>query len=179
MTVTLNTITVTHTEQPLIRCTAKVDMPEYGIVAGQVFLLQRIKKNTYAVKHIAILDRRELTGGSITFTIRNGEDRVYHPTLHRSKYHTCDCDAYVKGRTGCYHVFFVRSIENEWVRVKRATEAANKARAQAEARRIREDASHEEAALVELAKRESARITDVSQRGSLNGNRPFSILKTA
>lgn len=39
------TIKVEYTEQEMIRCVARVDMPEYGLKVGDVFYLARSSKN--------------------------------------------------------------------------------------------------------------------------------------
>lgn len=83
-TTTLPTVTVLHTEQPLIRCTARFDLPEYGIKVGESFILQRIRRNTYIVKKLEILSRRA-TDKSIRFTVQNGDGKEYHPQLNRDR----------------------------------------------------------------------------------------------
>jgi len=122
---TIKTVTVEHTQARRIRCTARIDMPEYGLVAGQRFHLVRVSGTTYEIKKIEIIERRELTNGSVWCLVRNGENKEYGVTLNHFRHnHTCSCDAYVKGHLHCYHVEYVRSIENARAAEEKAARVA-------------------------------------------------------
>lgn len=119
MTAPVATVSVAHTDQYLICCIARVDIPEHGIVAGQVFFLRRIRKGFYEIRTLTILQRTPRQQ-SISFQVKNGDEKVYHPTLNRNSPHTCDCEAGSHGRC-CYHVTFVRLTENARILADQAT----------------------------------------------------------
>lgn len=118
MTTTKNTnktIKVTHIseEQKVIRCTARVDMPEYGINAGDVFFLSRAsEKDTFYV---------------VVWSKEENKWNCGHPTSKKAK--------------PCTHV--------------------NEVSAHCHARATRN------------------KPIPLAERGSLNGNRAFSLLKRA
>lgn len=171
------TVNVTHTQQSIIRCVARQDMPQFNIKAGERFVLQRVSKGVYRVRTIAIGEREELESGSVRYQIRNREGVAYTTTLHRNKVHTCTCLAH----TSCYHIDICRRTEN----ARRAERRKNAARivrqslstvpeAQAASRSAQPQTV---ACQAERASGQPAVSAKQWQNAPLNGNRPFSILR--
>ena len=113
LTATTKTVKVLLTEQDVIRCTAKIAMPEYGIKAGDVFFLSRGSEvDTFYV---------------VVYDDKQNKYVCGHPTSKKAK--------------PCTHVQAVSSYCQK------------------------------------RAKREAP--IPLAERGTLNGNRPFSILKAS
>lgn len=118
-TSTKQTVDTAHIDSKHIKCVARQDIPEHNIAKGETFLLKKVGPNTYEIKKLVIISRKELASGSISCTVKNGDDREYTVILNRSRQHTCTCDAYTKGHQGCYHVGYVKSIENAKIQAAR------------------------------------------------------------
>src|SRR5579871_3103240 len=103
------TITLEFTNAKRIKCTAKQDMPEYGIVAGQRFHLVHMYGNEYAVKALTVTGRNNYKSGDVRFEVETNEGKGYAPTLRKNGDHSCSCAA---KRGSCWHVEVVKFIEN-------------------------------------------------------------------
>src|SRR6478735_5399220 len=96
------TITLEFCTSMRIKCVAKADMPEYGIVAGQRFHLVRLHSNSqkYVVKAITVTGRKNYKNGDIRFEIVNNDGTPYVAYVRSAGDHSCNC----KATKRCYHV---------------------------------------------------------------------------
>jgi len=105
---TKKTVTLEFCSAKRLKCTAKVDMPEYGLVAGQRFHLVHTHGNTYAVKAITVNARNNYKNGDVRFEIVNNDGTPYVAYLRRNAPHTCSCPSSKK----CYHITLLADTEN-------------------------------------------------------------------
>lgn len=104
----ITTVTVTHTKQARFRCVARVDMPQFGIVAGQAFFLVKVRGDQYEIKAIFVEECEIAASGDATYTHRNMAGEQHVTTLRIDGNHRCDCAA---KRGTCYHITLLRRLE--------------------------------------------------------------------
>jgi len=106
-----------------IKCTAKQDMPEYGLVAGRRFHLVHLRGNEYAIKFITVKARNNYKNGDIRFEVETNEGKAYVAYVRRDGQHQCTC----KSSTRCYHLTILIDIENAQLARLRAQKMARQA----------------------------------------------------
>jgi|SRR5579859_56519 len=136
------TIEITNSHQARIRCIARVDMPEYGIKAGQRFHLIRQRGTTYAIKAIKVISREITANGDVISKIVNRDNQMYTTTLRTSGEHGCSCPDTTHR---CYHI-----------EILAATEADHATKIHSAC----------------MAARPAKTPTSIGERGTLNGGRP-------
>jgi len=120
---TKKTVTLEFTNVKRLKCTAKVDMPAYGIIAGQRFHLVHLHGNEYAVKAITVTNRNNYKNGDVRFEIVNNDGTPYVTTLRRNAPHSCSCPSSKK----CYHILILADTENARLARIRAEKMARQA----------------------------------------------------
>lgn len=118
--VTKMIIKIEHCESRRIRCIARQDIPEIGILAGEKFHLVRVSGSSYMVKKITVLSRVVNMDGSVTSEVLSSSGEVYTTTLRRNHEHSCSCPATKE----CIHIDCLRHLENARAQKRRAAALA-------------------------------------------------------
>jgi hypothetical protein len=101
--------------------------------------------------------------GDVVLYVENDKGVRYYTTLRKNHIHTCTC----KARPGsCYHVARGREMENARIETRKA------------ARKVVAMPAQKVASPVGTPEKQEV-PTDLSNKGTLNVSRPFSILKIA
>jgi|ERR1700724_281048 len=119
---------------------------------------------------------RGLHRGDVVLHIENSTGKRYYTTLRRNKAHSCSCTGNAEyGRT-CYHIKDMTELQNTRYAAAKLAKAPKVVEMPAQephlpvAMELPEDLK---------GRGKVAKSVDISTRGNLNGNKPFSILKIA